>query len=133
MCQPLVIGIVPPKSPIFTHLPLALRVDVKEVDIFLSMSLPGVSQMGRISSCRCFSKTERDICHVIYDTANVSPKRSSAASYLHVGAQECAHSSTMVKRSQLALRTYVGKRLNCISSSSSPSVSLKRPVQFPRV
>lgn len=84
-----------------------------------------------------FSKTERDICHIIYDAANViaviSPKRSRAASYLHVGAQECAHSSTMVKRSQLALRTYVGKRLNCISSSSSPSVSLKRPIQFPRV
>lgn len=61
--------------------------------------------MERIASCIMFSKTEPDICHIIYDTANaiavISPKRSSAASYLHVGAQECAHSPTVVKRSNL--------------------------------
>lgn len=34
------------------------------------------------------------------------------------------------KTLQLALLAYVVKCLNCVSSSSSPSVSLKRPIQF---
>lgn len=37
------------------------------------------------------------------------------------------------KTLQLALLAYVVKCLNCVSSSSSPSVSLKRPIQFQRV